>query len=172
MLADLARASIKVQVHLCTYHGTNRASRQSVPGTNSAFVDDGGAGGLDAFWGPGRLRINSATDRTRLRSWQDPGSAPFDEHASVGDQPNRLGKRTVLFGQNSLRERFLSVALQDRHRALKNDRPAVDLIVDEMDRAPGDLHPVAKRIRLGVKGIAKGGQKRGVNIDDPVVEGT
>jgi hypothetical protein len=59
------------------------------------------------------------------------------------------------------------VAGQNGDPLLGDDRAAVNLLVDEMDRATGFADARGERLFPGVKSL-EGRQKRGMNVDDPV----
>ena len=67
-------------------------------------------------------------------------------------------------------ERVQIVVLQDGDRFLRDDRPVVDLLVDQVHRDPGDLHTPLERIGHRAH-PGEGGQERGVQVDDAFGEG-
>ena len=69
--------------------------------------------------------------------------------------------------ENSRRQPRLIVIGMDRHDRLTDDRPAVELRADEMNRAAGKAHARRERLPLRVQ-AAEGGQQRGMDIDHPV----
>ena len=64
-------------------------------------------------------------------------------------------------------EGFVGVGAFYGDSALDDDDAVVDLLVDEVDGAAGDLDAVVEGLVLGVES-GEGGQERGVDIDDAV----
>ena len=75
----------------------------------------------------------------------------------------------MLGGPDAFMQGGLVIARQDRHRHLGHDRPAVERVVDEVDRAAGDRDPVRERVTDGV-GAGEGGQERGMRVEDAAGE--
>ena len=59
------------------------------------------------------------------------------------------------------------VTIQNRHGFLQNDGPVVQMLVNKMDRATGQLHAVFKRLFLRVHS-RKSGQQRRMNVDNAI----
>ena len=110
---------------------------------------------------PARLRRpRSGSRRTRRPSTRErPG------HELRHDPRQQL----VLGGPDAFMQGGLVIARQDRHRHLGHDRPAVERVVDEVDRAAGDRDPVRERVTDGV-GAGEGGQERGMRVEDAAGE--
>ncbi len=53
------------------------------------------------------------------------------------------------------------------HRGLQDNRTAVEMLIDQMDRAAGDLHAVSEGLVLGIE-AREGGQQRRVDIEDAI----
>ena len=73
----------------------------------------------------------------------------------------------MLLNPDTCVETLHSVVRLDRNRTLGDDRPVIDLLVDKVDRYPGDFDTVLQsflnRVRAG-----KGREKRRVNIEDSI----
>ena len=65
------------------------------------------------------------------------------------------------------RERMLVVGVNHRDRPLHDDRPVVEFLIDIMYCAPGNFHPVGKRLLLRFQS-GECGQERWVNVEDPL----
>ena len=59
---------------------------------------------------------------------------------------------------------------KDGDGALQDDGAVVELLVDEMDGAAGDLDAVFEGLGLRVE-AGKGGQQRGMDVEDALREG-
>ena len=59
------------------------------------------------------------------------------------------------------------VAFEDRNAPLKNDDPVVEVLIDKMDGAPGDLAAIIEGLQLRVQ-TGKCGQQGRVDIQDAV----
>ena len=66
-------------------------------------------------------------------------------------------------------QRLGRVARQHRHALLREHRPGVDALVDEMHRGPGLGRAGGERVLDGVR-PGEGGQQRRVDVDDPARE--
>ena len=66
-------------------------------------------------------------------------------------------------------EALEGVAGPDRHRFLQDNRPMVHLLIDEMDRHPGDLRSPGQRITNRV-GAGKRRQQGRMDIENPAAE--
>ena len=69
-------------------------------------------------------------------------------------------QQLVLGGPDAFMEGGLVIARQDRHRHLGHDRPAIERVVDEVDRAAGDRDTVRQSVTDGV-GAGKAGRSDG-----------
>ncbi len=76
----------------------------------------------------------------------------------------------MLLLKNTSRQRFLRIVLFHFHRALGNDLAGIHTLIDVMNGTAGDLYAVLQCLPLTVKSF-KGGQQRGMNIDDPAFKG-
>ena len=90
--------------------------------------------------------------------------------SGLGEQRrDDLRQEHVLHGLDALVERVLVVGRQDRDCPLRQDRPAVDRLVDEVDG--GSRHSHAGRERVADRmGARERGQQGGVQVDDPAAE--
>ena len=85
--------------------------------------------------------IADSSDQTR-RGWA--GSEP---DGAAGDQPHRLAvSSSCSIGRSASRTSSASRGLRQLDRALEDDRPGVDALVDEVDRDAEDLDPVVERL--------------------------
>src|SRR5436190_1562831 len=85
--------------------------------------------------------------RTSARRWAGAADEVFrvsrpQEHAAAADgeltrkhDAKRFRIDPVLLAQDARRERVHGVIVQDGDRRLKDDRPGVEILVDEVDRA-------------------------------------
>src|SRR3989338_8270024 len=84
-------------------------------------------------------------------------------------QPNRARIEPVLHPVHAREQTCFRVARPNRYGLLKNNRPVVNLLIDEVDRDPGDLSTprqgVADRGSTG-----KGRQEGGMDVEEPVAE--
>ena len=85
------------------------------------------------------------------------------------DLRHRPRQQLVLGRPDPFVERRLVVAGQDRDRLLGHDRPAVERVVDEVDRAAGDRDAVRERVADGV-GAGERRQQRRMRVEDPPAE--
>ena len=76
------------------------------------------------------------------------------------------GSSAVLLALDSRVQRGRIVGGQHRDRHLRDDRPAVEARVDEVNRHAGDLHAVRDRLRRRIDAGERGQQRR-VRVDDP-----
>ena len=74
-------------------------------------------------------------------------------------------QQPVLHGTDPLMQGVSVIAGQDRHRFLRDDRPAVKRGIDEMHGHAGDRHPVLERITNRVR-PGKRGQQRRMGVED------
>ena len=79
----------------------------------------------------------------------------------------------MLLLENPIRQRVHGVPREDRHGGLGHDRPGVQLVGHDVDRAAADLDAGAQGggLRLGGHAAGEGGQQRGVDIQDAVAVG-
>ena len=114
----------------------------------SVFKDLGGCGGDEA------LDIAAALDLV----------------LTAGDAGNgfRVGK--VFFGEDAGSEGVGVVGVENGDGTLQDDCAVVEVLVDEVDGAAGDFHPVVEGLLLGVES-GECGQERGMDIQDSVGEG-
>src|SRR3954451_9266591 len=73
--------------------------------------------------------------------------ARVDAHGPRGDQADRPRQQLVLDLVDSLLDRRYVTSIRKKvERLLEDDRARVDALVDEVDRHPGDAHPVVERL--------------------------
>src|SRR3954469_7163788 len=92
-----------------------------------------------------------------------------ERHRTAGDQPDRLGEQLVL---DRLQRRVDGVRVgrvRQLDRALEDDRPAVDPLVDEVDRHAEDLDAIGERLADRAD-AGERGEQRGVDIDHALRE--
>ena len=70
----------------------------------------------------------------------------------------------MLLDEDARRQRRHVVAVEHRHRRLRDDRPGVAALVDEVHGAAGDARAVVERLLLRVD-AGKRGQQRRVDVD-------
>ncbi len=70
---------------------------------------------------------------------------------TAGDAGNGLGVGDVLFDEDADGEGAGVVRLQNRDGALEDDGSVVQVLIDEMDRAAGDLYAVVEGLLLRVE---------------------
>src|SRR5579884_686661 len=87
------------------------------------------------------------------------------EHAGDG-----FGVGDVLLLEDAGGEGVRIVALEDGDGALQDDDAMVELLVDEVHGAAGDLHSVFEGLHLRVE-PGEGGQQRGVDVEDALRKG-
>jgi phosphoribosylglycinamide formyltransferase 1 len=73
----------------------------------------------------------------------------------------------VLDGLDALVQRLLGVTVEDLDRPLRDDGPVIDLLVDQVHGAAGDLDAVRQRVAYRMR-PGEGRQQRGVRVDDAV----
>src|SRR4051812_11860562 len=129
-------------------------------------------------------RVSSAR-RTRTSSG-GAGSMPLDSVASAidpdqpgvvrvrldparRDQTNRLRKQAVFDAVDALLDSRDVGRVGELEGFLQDDRSAVDSLVDEVDGHAHHLDSVLERLLDG-SDAGKGGQERGVHVDDPAPE--
>lgn len=75
----------------------------------------------------------------------------------------------MFLDQNSGRESFERVVVEDRDCGLEENWAAVEIFIDEVDGAAGDLYPVCEGLVLGVE-AGESGQQGRVNVEDAIGE--
>ena len=99
----------------------------------------------------------------------DPCRSALDPDRARGEERDRPWQQAVLDRVDPRGEAGLIVAGNDRDRLLDQDRPAVERLVDEMDRDTG--HRDAVRQRVGDRmGARESRQQRGMDVEDPSAE--
>jgi len=73
----------------------------------------------------------------------------------------------VLFGEDAFGEGVGVVGFENSNRSLENDSAVVEVLVDEVDGAAGDLYAVIECLLLGVE-AGEGRQQRGMDVEDAV----
>jgi hypothetical protein len=71
----------------------------------------------------------------------------------------------VFLHENAIRERGSAVVIAHRNRSLHDDRTGIDIFIDEVNRATGDLHAGGNGLRLRID-ARKRRQQRRVNVHD------
>ena len=106
----------------------------------------------------------------RVRAVEIHGHRAAFRREGVGEQQrDRTRQESMLGCADPVMERGDIVAGQDHDGLLGDDRAAVEAVVHEMDRAPGDRHAVGECVRNGMR-TRKGGQQRRVRVEDPTGE--
>lgn len=62
----------------------------------------------------------------------------------------------MFLDQDSGRESFERVVVEDRDRRLEQNWAAVEIFIDEVDSAAGDFYPMRERLILGVEARESG----------------
>ena len=88
---------------------------------------------------------------------------------SVGDAGDGFAIGDVFFDEDSLGERVGVVALENWDRSLQDDGAVVEMFVDKVDRAAGNLDAVVKCLLLGVEAGECGKQRR-MDVENAVGE--
>ena len=73
----------------------------------------------------------------------------------------------MFFDQDSRRESFECIVVEDRDSSLEQDRAAVEIFVDEVDRAARDFCAVRESLILRIE-AGESGQQRRVDIQDAI----
>src|SRR5262249_48602021 len=68
-------------------------------------------------------------------------AAAFDNYPPVHERPNHLRIQLALLLKHSGRERFRRIVRQHFHGALRDDRPVIVLVIDQVDRTSGHIDP-------------------------------
>src|SRR2546430_2994045 len=93
-----------------------------------------------------------------------------DPHPALRDQPHRLRQQAVLDLVDTSLEGGDVTRIRNRIKGfLQEDRPAVNPLVDEVDRDPHHPHPVLDRL-LDRVDTGKGRKERRVDVHDPAGE--
>src|SRR6516164_1093615 len=95
-----------------------------------------------------------------------PGNLIF----SFEDNLHRLAVDAVFFLQDALGKGVLIVAIEHWNHRLKDDRPRIEILIDEMHGASRELHAVLERLSLRLE-PGKSRQERRVYIQNPLWEG-
>ncbi len=85
------------------------------------------------------------------------------------DAGDSLRVRDVLFYENARGEALSGVCVRHLDGALQDDGAVIELLVDEVHRAAGELGAVRQRLRLGVEPW-KGWQQRWMDVQDAMRE--
>src|SRR5919201_6418435 len=101
---------------------------------------------------------------------QNPDPTAIDAEPPLGEQPDRLGQGAVLLAQDTPGERLGVVVLAHLDRALQNDRPGVEPLVDQVDGAAADLDAVGERVGRRLQPAAERRQERRMHVQDPAGE--
>src|SRR2546422_9929556 len=96
-------------------------------------------------------------------------SSTHDMETALAVKLNSPWIDAVLFLEYPRGKRFLCIVCKNRHRRLNDDRPLIAFLVDEVNRAAGETHPVFQRLSLNVQ-AGKGRQQGRVDIHDAVGE--
>ena len=119
-----------------------------------------------------------AGQETRTTAGQETGAqrgladvaAALDLVLAAGDAGNGLRVGLMLFDQDAVGERVGVVGFEHRNDPLQDDDAVIQMLVDEVHRAAGDLHAVVEGLGLRLE-AGEGGQQRRMNVEDAVGEG-
>jgi len=93
-------------------------------------------------------------------------AAAGDFEFSFQDDFDSFGVDAVLFFQNFFRERGFGVFVEHGNGGLQNNRAGIEVFVNEVDGAAGELHAVFERLPLRFE-AGEGREQGGMNIQDP-----
>src|SRR3954447_20546407 len=82
----------------------------------------------------------------RSRSAAETHHPAVDGESLAGDPADGLDQHRALLGLDPLVQRLDRVVLEHRHGRLGDDRAGVDTVIDDEERAAGDLHAVLQRL--------------------------
>ena len=71
----------------------------------------------------------------------------------------------MFLDQNTGREGFECIGVEDRDGSLEQNRAAIEIFVDEVDGTSSDLHSMGERLILRIE-AGESGQKRGMYVED------
>ena len=111
--------------------------------------------------------ISDAEVDTRYRRGSLDIAAADDFVFAAGDPGDGFAVGDVLFGENAIGERVGVVGFEHGNGALQHDDAVVEVLVDKMNRAAGDLDAVVEGLGLRFE-AGKGRQKRGVDVENAV----
>src|SRR5882762_10413307 len=94
----------------------------------------------------------------------DPAAGEGD--ASLTEPAHHQGIEAMFLAQDARREPVGTVAGQHRHGGLGDDRPAIDVGLDEMHGAAAHPDTGVERLLLGLQALEQR-QQRGMAVDDP-----
>ena len=122
-----------------------------------------------------RTRTSPGWVIRRARIQRPHANAPrvlgVERDGAGGDQPDGLGSSVVLDRPQRVADRAGgSVASGQLERALGDDRPRVDALVDEVDRDPEDLHAVRRAPARPRPGRGRPGSSAGMDVDHALRE--
>src|SRR5262245_50727555 len=117
----------------------------------------------------GRLPVNQRW-RQGGAGPADDDSAPLDGQAPLGEELDGQGVDFMLHGEDAPADLLGAVFGADGYRSLDDDRPVVDVLVDEVHGRAGDLDPVVEGLALGIEAL-EGGQEPRVDVHDAEREG-
>src|SRR2546422_279300 len=151
-LSSAASAGAPSDARVSAIHSKSR--RTSVPPASSRTASSGG-------------RSPTGGSLARPREHQAPTLSP----PGLGEEaPHRARVEKVLDLVDASLERRERVLVADVDHRLEQDRAVVELILDQVHRAPGHAHAVLPGTADCVE-PGKRGEQRGMDIEDPVAEG-
>ena len=83
--------------------------------------------------------------------------------------PDGFRINAMLLGENACGKRFIGVVVQNRYGYLEDDWTCIQLLIDKVNGAPRDLHPVLERLMLRVKS-RESRQQRRMDVHDAIRE--
>lgn len=83
--------------------------------------------------------------------FEDSYPAAFEDEFVVAEECECLGKRDMLFFEDSVGKGVFVIVVEDGDDVLEDDCAAVHAFVDEMDGAARDFYAVFDRLPLGVQ---------------------
>ncbi len=93
--------------------------------------------------------------------------ATFDPDGPASEEIDAVREQSMLDGAQTFVQGRAGVTGQDIDRLLRDDRPVIDELVDEMHGDPGAVDPGGQRVSHRV-GAAEGRQQRRMDVDDTV----
>src|SRR5579863_5788368 len=89
----------------------------------------------------------------------------------AGNTGDGFGVADVLFNQDAFGQGVTVVGVENRDDPLQHDNAVVEVLIDKMDRAAGELDAVFEGLLLRFE-AGKGGQQRRMDIEDAVGKGS
>jgi hypothetical protein len=97
-------------------------------------------------------------------------TTPFDFASAAKDQVNGFRVKPVFLLENSGRQFFDRITLQNRDDGLKDDGTAIQRLIHKVHRAAAEFHSMFESLILDIQS-RKRRQKRRVNVQDGMGEG-